>query len=36
MAVGVILYLWSHPIIVCMQWKQKYHPKFEHMQWKLT
>jgi hypothetical protein len=35
MTVEAILYLWSHPIFMCMQWKRKYDPKFAHMQWKL-
>jgi hypothetical protein len=35
MAVGAILYLWSHPIFVRNQWKRKCHPKFAQMQWKL-
>jgi hypothetical protein len=36
MTVGAILYLWSHPSFVCNQWKQKCHPKFSHMQCKLS
>jgi hypothetical protein len=35
MDVGAIQYLWNHPIFARMQWKQKYLPKFSHIQWKL-
>jgi hypothetical protein len=36
MTVGAILYLWSHLFFARKQRKWKYHPKFVHMQWKLS
>jgi hypothetical protein len=35
MAVGAILYLWSHPTFALMKRKRKRYPKFAYMQWNL-
>jgi hypothetical protein len=35
MAIGAILYLWSHPIFARMHQKRKRYPKFAYMQWNL-